>query len=216
MKTLSFTVLSVALLSLVSLGAQAQQYKYQDASGRVIYSDVAPPPGTKLLSKTQGGKTPFVESNGLPYSVSQPTKNFPVVLFTGANCEACNQGRAFLNKRGVPFQEKTIGSKEDQDEFQKITGTTNVPTIMVGNSKQVGFLAESWSSALDYASYPKQNQLPSTYKNPPPVAAGPDKKPDATQTAAAAPAPAAAPPAAAPTAAPAAPAASAPEWFKKF
>ena len=213
MKTVSFTLLSLALLGLFSAGAQAQQYKYQDASGRVIYSDVAPPPGTKLLSKTQGGKTPFTEQSGLPYSVSQPAKNFPVVLFTGANCESCNQGRAFLTKRGIPFQEKTIGSKEDQDELQKITGTTNVPTITVGNTKQVGFLAESWNAALDYASYPKQNQLPSTYKNPPPVAAGPDKKPDTTQTAAAAPVPAPAAAAPAPTAAPAA---SAPDWFKKF
>ena len=206
-------LLSVLALALVAGSAFAQQYKYVDANGRTVYSDTPPPPGARVVAKTQGGKPAFVEQGGLPYALSQPAKNFPVVLFSGPNCEACNNGRALLNKRGIPFQEKTVNSKEDQDAFQAAAGTTNIPVMMVGNTKQVGYQEEAWNAALDFASYPKTNQLPPGYKNQPPVASAPDKKPEAapTQTAAAG-----APQAPAATA-PAAPAGEKPpEWLKRF
>ena len=211
-------LLSVLAMALIAGSAFAQQYKYVDANGRTVYSDSPPPPGARVVSKTQGGKAAFVETGGLPYAVSQPARNFPVTLFTGPNCESCNNGRALLNKRGIPFQEKTINSKEDQDAFQAAAGTTNIPVMMVGNSKQVGFQEEAWNAALDFASYPKTSQLPVGYKNQPPVAAAPEKKPEAaaaTQTAAAPQAPAATP-AAPPAATPAEPAGNKPEWLKRF
>jgi glutaredoxin len=162
------TLLRSALVAALALCATAAfaQYKYIDANGRTVYSDQPPPPGARLVGKpgsVSGGISP---ASDLPYALQGPAKAFPVTLFTAANCEPCNSGRALLNSRGVPYQEKTVNSAEDQNVLKTATGSTNVPVLVVGSSKQLGFQPDQWNSSLDFAGYPKSNNLPRTFKNP--------------------------------------------------
>ena len=60
-----------------------------------------------------------------------------------------------LSKRGVPFKEKNVASKEEQDALKAKTGVNNVPVLMVGKSVLNGFESGQWNSELDLAGYPK-------------------------------------------------------------
>ncbi len=215
----------IAAVAMLAAASATAQYKYTGPDGRVIYSDQPPPPGAKGVQKpvaaaaaSSGGATP-----GLPYALQQATKSFPVTLYTTSDCDACNQGRNLLNKRGIPFAEKTVRTPEDIKMFKEATKAEQVPVMMVGSNRQVGFEEGAWNGALTVAGYPPNNVLPAGFKNAPALPAAPFT-PEAPKSATA-PANAAADkagPAAgtAPTAgAPSLPADSGskpPSWFKGF
>ncbi len=193
----------------------AAQYKYTGPDGRVIYSDTPPPAapkGAKVPAVEKKNIAASVQSSGgppLPFALQQASRNFPVTLFAAADCGGCDQGRAYLNKRGIPFSEKLVKSNQDIDEMKKLTGATAIPVLMVGSNKQAGFGEAEWGALLDTAGYPASNQLPPGYKAPAATAVVPEKPP---ATAEAKPKPeAAAPPP--PTAATDA---DRPNWFKGF
>ena len=139
---------------------------------------------------------------------------FPVTLYTAPGCELCTNARAHLNKRGIPFGEKTITTAEDNAAFKAATGASALPVMMLGNGKQVGFDGDIWDAALTAAGYPATSQLPPGYKPALPTAAAPEKpaaadakaKPDAAASAAAPP----------PSPAPADPSGERPGWFIGF
>jgi len=115
----------------------------------------------------------------------------------------------------VPFTEKTVKTPEDAVEFKKTMNTEQLPVLVVGSTKQTQWDKDAWTTALNSAGYPADNQLPRTYKNPPATSVAPQAPAAPAQgTAQAAPAAPAAP------GAPAAPAAPAggerPAWFKGF
>lgn len=225
----SFSVVACGLLVVVA-GTAFAQYKSIGPDGRVVYSDQPPPPSAKTVQKpatvgNTASAAPTNASGGLPFALQQAVKNFPVTLYTTNECEACNQGRNMLIKRGVPFTEKTVRNQDDFKIFKDATGAAQVPVMVVGSGKQVGFEDGAWNGALNAAGYPPNNLLPASYKNPPAAPAAPFTPP--STTAAAPPAqggPAApganAPPASTPppagTAPAADPAANRPSWFKGF
>ena len=227
----SFACLIAALAALGSTAAFAQ-YKYIGPDGRVVYSDQPPPPTAKPIAKPAAGSPAApgasaaagssASSAGLPYVLQQAVKTFPVTLYTTNECEACAQGRNYLVKRGVPFTEKTVRNADDLKVFKEATGAAQVPVMMLGNNKQVGFEEGAWNGALNVAGYPPNNLLPASYKNPPAAPSAPFT-PD-SKTAAAPGAPPAdgnAPPPAANvpsvgTVPAADPAANRPSWFKGF
>ena len=234
--TKSFACLIAALAALGSTAAFAQ-YKYIGPDGRVVYSDQPPPPSAKPIAKPAGSgaaapaaaasTASSASSAGLPYVLQQAVKTFPVTLYTTNECEACTQGRNYLTKRGVPFTEKTVRNADDLKVFKEATGAGQVPVMMLGNNKQVGFEEGAWNGALNVAGYPPNNLLPASYKNPPAAPSAPftpDSKTAAAPTAPDAPgAPPAAGNAPAPGNAPsvgstppADPAANRPSWFKGF
>lgn len=227
----SFMLLACGLAALGASSVFAQ-YKYIGPDGRVVYSDQPPPPSAKPIQKpatagnTATAAPASASGGGLPFALQQAVKNFPVTLYTTNECEACNQGRNLLVKRGVPFTEKTVRNQDDFKVFKDATGAAQVPVMMVGSGKQVGFEDGAWNGALNVAGYPPNTLLPASYKNPPAAPAAPFTPP--STTAAAPPAaggPAAAPGANAPPAgnpplagtSPASdPAANRPSWFKGF
>lgn len=226
----SFTLLACGLAALGASNAFAQ-YKYIGPDGRVVYSDQPPPPSAKSVQKpATAGNTaaaaPTGASGGLPFALQQALKNFPVTLYTTNECDACNQGRNLLVKRGVPFTEKTVRNQDDFKVFKDATGAAQVPVMMVGSGKQVGFEEGAWNGALNVAGYPPNSLLPASYKNPPAAPAAPLTPPSTTASAPPAPGgPAVAPGANAPPAGntPSAgtspapdPAANRPSWFKGF
>ncbi|MES2755732.1 MAG: glutaredoxin family protein [Pseudomonadota bacterium] len=164
----------LALLACTA-GASAQMFKWTDAKGVVHFSD-KPPPGnvSKVERKASAGGAQGVQ---LPYALAQAARKSPVVLYTSSPCAPCDQGRALLQKRGIPFSEKTVASNEDQQKLSEAGGSIQVPLLLVGGAKRQGFEAGEWNDALTAAAYPARGMLPASYKNPAAEPAAPPPPP---------------------------------------
>ncbi len=139
-------------LTLASASAIAETYRWVDPAGRTVISDTPPPGRAHSVSRT--GSAP--NTDGLPFAVKQAAENFPVTLYTSADCVAeCKQARDLLNSRGVPFTEKMLQTPEDIDELKKQVGDAYVPTLKVGKQSFRGIEAGAWNNLLDLAGYPK-------------------------------------------------------------
>jgi glutaredoxin len=165
------TTTGLALLMFMA-SAVAQIYNWTDKQGKKHYSDTPPPPDqvkspVKILS--DNGR-PAVE---LPYLLAGPVRNYPVTLYTTAQCGACDMGRALLESRGIPYTEKTVSSPEDQQKLSQAGSTGQVPLLLIGPTHLVGFEEGAWNGALSDASYPKERILPPNYRNPQPEPAAP-------------------------------------------
>jgi glutaredoxin len=164
-------IAAVALLAATTVFAQ---YKYIGPDGRVVYSDQPPTSAKGVQKPTAAGVAPAgSNSGGLPFGLQQAVKTFPVTLYTTADCDACTQGRNLLNKRGIPFSEKTVRTQDDVKTFKAATKAEQVPVMMVGGTRQVGFEEAAWNSALSVAGYPPNNLLPPGFKNSPATSAAP-------------------------------------------
>lgn len=166
----STTLAGVALL-LLAASAGAQMYKWKDAKGVVHFSDQPPPDrGVNVEKKAIDSGA---SDAGLPYALAQAVRRNPVVLYTTRDCAFCDKGRALLNQRGVPFVEKTVTTAEDQKKLKEADGSGQLPLLMVGGAKHVGFEAGAWNEALTHAAYPVQRRLPASYRNPAAAPAAP-------------------------------------------
>lgn len=149
--------LFVLLFAAASIASAQTTYRWTDpATGSTIYSDQPPPPGVKKATK-KAGEDPG-EDRQQSYATRTAAEKFPVTLYTTADCvEACQNGRALLNGRGVPFQEKLVQpDTPDMEELKKLSGGEGfVPTIVVGRQSQKGYEASAWNNLLDLAGYPK-------------------------------------------------------------
>ena len=155
------TMLGVALL-LCMAGASAQMFKWVDEKGVIHYSDMPPPPSQKKVEvKTfNGGSSGF----DLPYDLAEAVRNNPVTLYTTSQCEACDEGRAMLQARGVPFSEKTVNTSDDQKKLSEVGGASQLPLLLVGSNKLTGYEVTAWNNALSNATYPAQRMLPANYQ----------------------------------------------------
>ena len=153
------------LIVLVCGNAQADGlYRWVDKSGKVNYGD-SPAAGAAKVEQKKFGAAPTVDVNDLPYATRHAKQNFPVTLYIAENCsDLCKQARLFLTKRGIPFTENTLRTKEDLDAFKQLSGSDGVPTLAVGKTWFKGFQAEQWGGALDTAGY---SQTPSPQLQPP-------------------------------------------------
>ncbi|WP_075793063.1 glutaredoxin family protein [Massilia putida] len=181
---------AVAALALASAAAaaaaQGQTYKWKDAAGVVHYSD-RPPAGGKAQVLRADGQQAAAPS--LPYELARAVQNHPVTLYTTARCDACDQGRALLRARGIPFAEKTVTTPEDQQQLHSIGGKDELPLLVVGRRQVTGFTAAAWNEALDSASYPRKTMLPPGYRTGAAEAAAPANLPAPLPRVPAAPAP---------------------------
>lgn len=140
---------------LVIMSAQAGElYRWVDNSGRVYYGDL--PPADAVNVEVMKAARSDVPNEYIPYESRRAQQNFPVTLYVGNGCgETCDQARSLLNKRGVPFSEKFLRTKDEIDTFKRITGSEVVPTLMVGKTILKIFQPEQWHGELDIAGYPK-------------------------------------------------------------
>ena len=152
------------LIALVCGTAQADGlYRWVDKSGKVNYGD-APAADAAKVEQKKFGAAPTVDINDLPYATRRAKQNFPVTLYSAENCgDPCKEARLFLTKRGIPFTENLLRTKEDLDSFKKLSGSDSVPTLAVGKTWFKGFQAEQWGGALDTAGY---SQTPSPQLQP--------------------------------------------------
>ena len=180
--------LCAALLVLVAgtAAAQNQMYKWKDAAGVIHYSDTPPPAGQAKVLRPDN--RPDV-APALPYELARAVRNHPVTLYTTTRCGACDQGRALLRARGIPFAEKTVTTPEDQQQLHRLKGKDELPLLVVGRRQVTGFAAAAWNEALDSASYPRKTMLPPGYRTGAAEAAAPANLPAPLPRVPAAPAP---------------------------
>jgi glutaredoxin len=150
------------MLLLCAAGAQAQMYKWVDDKGVTHFSDQPPPPNAKKVSQKDIGSAG--SGPALPYELAEAVRNFPVTLYTSGGCSACDQGRALLQSRGIPFKEKTVSSDEDHALLIQAGSQGQVPLLLVGPTKLLGFEAGQWNGALTDANYPAAARLPAGYQ----------------------------------------------------
>jgi glutaredoxin len=89
------------------------------------------------------------------------------MLFTAKNCPPCGTAREFLNKRGVPFAERTIESGDDAMELKRLTGAEGVPVVTLGVQPLLAFNPDDWNNALDATGYPGSSMLPRSFRQEP-------------------------------------------------
>ena len=152
--------LALCVLPGVSLAAQ-QVYVWTDEYGNKEYRDTPPPPHARNVEQRRIDVS-TIETSGLPYSVQEAVKNFPVTLWVFSCGAVCDNARAHLNRRGVPHQEKD--PQANREEFEKVTGGLEVPVLYVGSQRIKGYQKNEWDSVLDAAGYPRTPPL--GYKPP--------------------------------------------------
>ncbi len=144
--------LLVLCLALSSLTVSAETYRWVDPQGRTVISDSPPPGRARDVSKSGGA----ANTDSLPYAVRVAAENYPVTLYTSADCtKDCKDARDLLNSRGVPFAERMVQKQEDVDELKQRVGDFFVPALKVGKQSFRGFEAGAWNNLLDLAGYPK-------------------------------------------------------------
>ncbi|MDP9109044.1 MAG: glutaredoxin family protein [Pseudomonadota bacterium] len=170
----SITAVLGTLIVLASAGASAQQmYKWVGADGKVTYSDTPPPASAKRSETKAIGNSGAVATELLPYELAQAVRTSPVTLYTTGTCPACDTGRSYLSKRGIPFAEKTVSTAEDAERLKQAGSNGTLPLLVVGRAKRTGFETGAWGAMLSAAGYPETSKLPSTYRNPQAAAAAP-------------------------------------------
>jgi glutaredoxin len=154
--------LPLLLLLLCQATAQAQLYKWVGPDGKVNYTDRPPAAAaTKVEKKVlDGGST---GEAALPFELAQAARDNPVILYTTAQCAPCEDAKAMLRARGIPYAEKTVNTHEDQIKLRQFNDKAELPLLVVGRNKQIGYERGAWGSALTAAAYPESNILPSTY-----------------------------------------------------
>lgn len=183
--------IAACTIALLAFSAQAQTvYRSVGPDGRVSYTDR--PPASGPASAQPGGAAP--ESGGLPYALRQARTRFPVTLYTSTACPPCDDARAMLHARGIPFDERTVQSAADADAFKRLFNETRMPLATIGAQRLMGYEPEQWRDYLNAAGYPPKSQLPPGYQRPAAAPLAP-AQPATASTAPPAPAPTAAPPA---------------------
>ena len=154
MSVLSFLRLIVSSLLVASLCAQAQTYRWTDKDGKVHYTDTPPPP-TAVTSQEKNLKGNVASSGDLPYATQEAMKSFPVKLYSKDKCPPCDEGRTFLNKRGIPFSEIAVNDDSIRVELQQLKAGGLLPVLRVGEEVKKGFDTSAWNRMLDLAGYPQ-------------------------------------------------------------
>ena len=185
-----FAAVCLVTWTLAALPAHAL-FKVVGPDGKVTYSDRPPPGEVRAVQVNRDGSI-ATNDVSLPFALRQVMAKFPVTLYTASKCEACDLGRALLQRRGIPFAERTATTNEDKEVWEKITGGQEAPVMKVGAQVLRGFTASAWEETLDVAGYSRQSQLPPNFKAAaaqPLVEPKPSKPPVAAPDAAPTPAP---------------------------
>ena len=139
----------------IRVAAQAQTiYRYVDPTGRVVYSDRAPPPAAKDV-KAKRVQDNFIETDPVPFAAKEAADQFPVTLYTFDCDDVCEKRRRCSTKRGVPFTTVVVSDEEGAAKLRALTGKQQ--PLCCRSAKNGGHRLQlsRWHSVLDEAGYPK-------------------------------------------------------------
>lgn len=152
--------------------AQAQQYRWTDAEGRVHLTDTPPPATAKNVRRIESSSAPS-EAPALPFEIARLQQDFPVTLYTSPGCkDLCEQARAVLNRRAVPFSEFQAWNSETVQKMKSAVGSSQVPVLVVGRLVQIGFDQGLFDKLLSSAGYPEAGSYPARNQGTPPLPEG--------------------------------------------
>jgi glutaredoxin len=136
----------------VPLAHAEKLYKWVDQDGNVSYHDRPPfQAGYRVEEKDLGNR-----KSSTARTAQDIAERFPVVLYSAPECGSCDNARAYLKSRGIPFTEKNVkGNRKLQAELLKTAGALAVPTITVGDKIMKGYLRSLLEGELDDVGYPK-------------------------------------------------------------
>ena len=161
-KTIAGPLLLLAAL-LCAGSAGAQVYKWKDAKGVLHFSDMPPPASTRDRAEMKNYSGSGASGPALPYELAQAVRANPVTFYTTSSCTPCDQARSFLQQRGIPYSEKTVATADDQQALKAAGSDGQVPMLLVGATRLLGFAPDAWKEALD-AAYPAKPMLPRGYR----------------------------------------------------
>jgi glutaredoxin len=149
--------------------ANAQVFRIVGPDGKVTFSDRAPSDAKAVPAQSVAiGASNGSPAASLPIELRRVAGQYPVTLYSAANCGPCDSARSYLRERGVPYTENTVSTREDFAALQRVSGTSNLPFMTIGAQHVPGFSEAEWSQYFDAAGYPKTSQLPASYRNPDP------------------------------------------------
>lgn len=166
-------LLAAAMNAAVGLPAWAQ-HRVVEPDGRITYTDrplsyeQARPGGERSAGEGVGNPPGSDWTAGLPYDQRQAAQRWPVRLYTSPACPACDQGRDWLRRQGVPVREGQVLREEDVTELLRETGGRELPVLMVGGQRLLGFASSEWGELLRLAGYSLGQPLPATWQAPAP------------------------------------------------
>lgn len=128
---------------LVGFGsAQGEIYQWTDDSGKHHFGDKKPE-GREAVAFEGHAAVTF-----MGYSTVSVAGKGRVRVFVTQNCPFCKKAKAFLNKRGTPFDELDVEkSYLAKTEYQRL-GAVGVPVILVGKQRMNGFNADELKEML--------------------------------------------------------------------
>lgn len=109
---------------------------------------------------------------GYPASIPQPTRpaakagarsaNLPLVrLFTASACgQPCQDARALLSGRGVPFEETSADSSPGAEEIRKFSESGKLPLLIVGSTVLDSFESSRYDAVIDAAGFQRPSPAP--------------------------------------------------------
>jgi glutaredoxin len=167
----TFDRIAIAALTITLAAAAAPavaQFKWVGPDGATNYSDQPPPVGIQATSMRAAAADRGADGD-VPAGLRLATEKYPATLYTTAECAPCQQARAHLVRRGIPYTEKTVKTSADAEAFRRIGFAENsFPSLSVGRERSVGYEAGDWDRVLDIAGYPKTSALPPSFKQAPP------------------------------------------------
>jgi glutaredoxin len=166
------SLLTVLLLASTCVNAQA--YRWVDDKGRVQVGD-KPPANARAVRKMESNEGPGAAETQqqVPFELQRAQRDFPVTLYTAPSCGGpCDQARAALNKRGVPFTEVPVLTQETLEQVKAKSGGESVPVLIVGRSVLNAFEQTRYDGILDSAGYPKEGVVPARSQRAPDLPPG--------------------------------------------
>ena len=149
-------------------GSAQAQYKVVQPDGSTTYTD-RPPVTTNARITSMNRKGTALPADlgatgaSLPIELRQAAQRHPVTLYASADCGPCDNGRRFLQQRGIPYSEKRIVTDEDASALEKVLGARSVPGLTIGAQPLRGFSESDWGAYLDAAGYPRESMLPKNW-----------------------------------------------------
>ena len=99
-----------------------------------------------LLSLTLACAAAAQNTASLPLELRQASSRYPVTLYAGKDCAACDAGRQLLQRRGVPYIEKRVETNDDIAAFRRLTGANSLPVLTIGGQQLKGLNSADWTS----------------------------------------------------------------------
>ncbi len=149
-------------------GLALAQYKVVNPDGSVTYTDRPPVNAASKITQVGHGSGSAGPEENLPPALRGPAQRYPVTLYAASDCPPCDNGRRFLQDRGIPYAERRIGSEADALALERLVGGRTLPALTIGKQPLRGFASTDWTSYLDAAGYPKTSKLPRDWPAPTP------------------------------------------------